>query len=96
MLGIVDENFAAGVLYAIDNVHNSTYNVMVYNLGSTATQVSIHTHDTYTVKEVGALCVSRVNLNLADVLTCHTECEVEAPSALLLWLWLHVGHWRPV
>ena len=49
---MVDENFAAGVLYAIDNVHNTTYNVLVYNMGASSTQVSIHQHDVYTVKEV--------------------------------------------
>ena len=52
VLGMVDENFAAGVLYAIDNVYNTTTNVLVYNMGASSTQVSIHQHDVYTVKEV--------------------------------------------
>jgi molecular chaperone DnaK (HSP70) len=52
VLGLVDENFAAGVLYGIDNVYNETYNVIVYNMGATSTQVSVHTHDSYIVKEV--------------------------------------------
>ena len=51
---MVDENFAAGVLYAIDNVHNTTYNVLVYNMGASSTQVSVHSHDTYNVKQVRA------------------------------------------
>jgi hypothetical protein len=88
VLGIVDENFAAGVLYAIDYVYNTTYNLLVYNMGATSTQVtsvarcgpahavprvclgpclcawhsnsglwydqvSIHSHDSYVVKDFG-------------------------------------------
>ena len=56
VLGIVDENFAAGVLYAIDNTYNETTNVLVYNMGASSTQVSIHSHDSYPVRFCSPAC----------------------------------------
>ena len=40
VLSLVDENFAAGVRYAIDNPYNETTNVLIYNMGNAHTQVS--------------------------------------------------------
>ncbi len=39
VLSLVDENFAAGVRYAIDNSYNETTNVLIYNMGNAHTQV---------------------------------------------------------
>lgn len=39
VVSLVDETFAAGVRFAIDNVYNETTNVLVYNMGNSHTQV---------------------------------------------------------
>ena len=81
VLGIVDENFAAGVLYAIDNTYNETTNVLVYNMGASSTQVSIHSHDSYPVRVCSPACaVVGLVLSTVPALCC---CRFVRPHAVL-------------
>jgi hypothetical protein len=50
----VDENFAAGVRFAIDNVYNETTNVLIYNMGNTHTQVRLRVR--HSAEIVGGRC----------------------------------------
>lgn len=41
VLALVDENFAAGVRFSIDNTYNETTNILIYNMGACHTQVCV-------------------------------------------------------
>ena len=54
VLSLVDENTAAGIHYGIDRVfENSTHHMLLYNMGSEATQATLFAYDAYVTTEKG-------------------------------------------
>ena len=54
VLSLVDENTAGGIHYGIDRVfENTTHHMILYNMGYSATQVTLFAYDSYTVPEKG-------------------------------------------
>ena len=53
VLGLIEENTAAALHYGMDHVFEEPKNVLYYNLGAGALQVSVVHYSSYTVKEGG-------------------------------------------
>jgi hypoxia up-regulated 1 len=53
VLGLVEENTAAAIHYGIDRVENGTHTLLLYNMGSSSTQLSLVEFTSYTEKVGG-------------------------------------------
>mmetsp|Transcript_97720 Transcript_97720/g.237651 ORF Transcript_97720/g.237651 Transcript_97720/m.237651 type:complete len:855 (+) Transcript_97720:53-2617(+) len=53
VLGLVDENVAAGVRFGMERKFNESHNLLIYNVGAMATQATIIQYSSRTVKEAG-------------------------------------------
>ncbi len=53
VLSLIDENTAAALHYGIDRVYEEPYNVLLYNMGASAVQVSVVKYSSYVVKDAG-------------------------------------------
>ena len=53
VLGLVEENTAAAIHYGIDRVENGTHTLLLYNMGSSSTQLSLVEFTSYTEKVSG-------------------------------------------
>jgi hypoxia up-regulated 1 len=53
VLGIVEENTAAAIHYGIDRIENGTHTLLLYNMGSASTQLSLVEYSSFSEKVAG-------------------------------------------